>query len=505
MFLLFRTTRGRTKNRERRAAAMPRPELVTVPTAQVREPVVSWGSTSTVSKWKVGSAQPWPLPPDAEEPGLRPGQFEEYMDVLVRTMRDTHSPVERETLKNTAVSGALGRLSHPQRILRDVLERVDQQMTALEQLMHEDEQNIAVRRAQLHMRLERDRATYEQQRSEREQQHLLRMQHTESELRALVQVEQAAGALVQADIEELQRQHEQLELMVARKTEFETRTAEELRVELKETQRMIAQAANERDEQRELYAILREEQAREIADVDTKYADIREQWSAFETKREEHETIMREGGERVATLSRQQQQLRELVDSGGKYLEELQGANEDLEAEFVRVMRRGPAGDEWYPVVIEVYVVYLKDTKNSVHSIHAKLITDLAIMLQVDRYKLKVHKVLDAKDVLKRGMLIMGTRIQEVHPDTLVAGFHLLLDEGIYLGYQSPVAGARFLVWQMDLFNKAAKEKDDPSQILSRLLPHGINSQKYSIDCLYCKTTRALTFENSWQTRPARR
>jgi hypothetical protein len=214
---------------------------------------------------------------------------------------------------------------------------------------------------------------------------------------------------------------------------------------------------------------------------------------------------MREGGERVATLSRQQQQLRELVDSGGKYLEELQGANEDLEAEFVRVMRRGPAGDEWYPVVIEVYVVYLKDTKNSVHSIHAKLITDLAIMLQVDRYKLKVHKVLDAKDVLKRGMLIMGTRIQEVHPDTLVAGFHLLLDEGIYLGYQSPVAGARFLVWQMDLFNKAAKEKDDPSQILSRLLPHGINSQKYSIDCLYCKTTRALTFENSWQTRPARR
>lgn len=56
---------------------MPRPEQVMAPLASVREPVVSWGSTSTVSKWKLG-AQPWPMPDDTIKAGLglEPAQFE---------------------------------------------------------------------------------------------------------------------------------------------------------------------------------------------------------------------------------------------------------------------------------------------------------------------------------------------------------------------------------------------------------------------------------------------
>ena len=52
---------------------MPKPEQVMEPMATIREPVVSWDSTMTVSKWKLG-AQPWPMPEAAEGLTLEPSQ-----------------------------------------------------------------------------------------------------------------------------------------------------------------------------------------------------------------------------------------------------------------------------------------------------------------------------------------------------------------------------------------------------------------------------------------------
>ena len=53
-------------SRSATAAKMPRPEQVMAPLASVREPVVSWDSTSTVSKWKLGE-QAWPFPDENTE------------------------------------------------------------------------------------------------------------------------------------------------------------------------------------------------------------------------------------------------------------------------------------------------------------------------------------------------------------------------------------------------------------------------------------------------------
>ena len=68
---------------------------------------------------------------------------QEYVDVLMKTMRETESHAERQELMNSAVSGAF-RLSHSQRVFREILERVDEHMTTLEQRLVADRHDLTV-------------------------------------------------------------------------------------------------------------------------------------------------------------------------------------------------------------------------------------------------------------------------------------------------------------------------------------------------------------------------
>ena len=66
----------------------------------------------------------------------------------------------------------------------------------------------------------------------------------------------------------------------------------ELQDELDAVQKDVAALANQRDQQREISAILRNEHAEEMAKVDEAYADTRELWAVFEPKRQAHEAAV---------------------------------------------------------------------------------------------------------------------------------------------------------------------------------------------------------------------
>jgi len=465
---------------------MPRPEQVMAPLANVREPVVSWDSTSTVSKWKLG-AQPWPRP-DEHDPSLAlaPAQFEvrsatdagctagrcgvltrvwcwscmqDYLDVLVKTMRESGSHAEREELMNSAVSGAF-RLSHSQRVFREVLQHVDQHMTSLEKRLDEDRHDITIRRAYLEQRDVENKETYEELRSAALREHQRELDERRQSLSAKVEVERQEAATLQQECKTLSDLRDRLERQGADQRALESQKVAELQSELDAAQQEVAALANQRDQEREISGILRKEQAEAMEKVDEAFADTREEWAVFEAKRDVHDAAMQAGEARVADLRMRHQQLTALADDGGFYLEELASSNDDLEAEFVRLMEQGPAGSEWYPVAVEVQVSAREAAALSREAVQAKLVQDMARLMQVPRSKLVVLRVVREEE------------LPPPAPGTVTHAFHIMLDEGIYLGYQSPVAGARFLIWQMDAFNKAAAAAGDPAGIHCRFLEY---------------------------------
>ena len=85
----------------------------------------------------------------------------------------------------------------------------------------------------------------------------------------------------------------------------------------------------------------------------------------------------------------------------------------------------------------------------------AKMVADFARTLQVEHSKLVVLKVLPFEDAGTGGKAV----------------FNIMLDDGVYLGNQSPVAAARFLVYLTENFNSAAAERgDDSTSIVCRFL-----------------------------------
>lgn len=206
--------------------------------ASVREPIVSWDSTMTVSKWKLGT-QAWPMPEEHQGLTLEASHFEEYLDVLTKTMRETRSHAEREMLMNSAVSGAF-RLSHSQRVLRDVLERIDAQMTKLEGHLAEDKHNLALRRAYLEDQQVQNREQYERKRQENSQQYQTEIEETTHHFTKLMEAEREEAARLSSDNAELSQQQERLEREVNAKRREETPMVEEAVARLEEMQGQVA-------------------------------------------------------------------------------------------------------------------------------------------------------------------------------------------------------------------------------------------------------------------------
>ena len=361
---------------------MPKPELVLDPMSSIREPMVSWDSTSTVSKWKLG-AQSWLMPEESQGLILEASQLEEYLEVVTKTMRETCSHAERVVLINCVVSGAF-RLSHHQRVMREVLERIDAHMTTLEREMVQDKQNLVLRRADLESRQIEHKEQHEHKVQELLHKNVKELEESKHRFEKLLEEEREQAVRLGSESAVLQQRQASLQQQVAAQHEQETTLMVEALARLEEAQRQVAAAANERDEQREMLAILREQHTATMEHADQAYAEIREKWTIFDASRRQHEAAVAESNVLLSELRTRQKDLRRLVDDGSTYVEQLDNSNNDLEAEFVRSMRRSPSGPEWYPVALDITVLAPKTSPlSSSESLQAKLITDIARILHV--------------------------------------------------------------------------------------------------------------------------
>lgn len=217
-----------------------------------------------------------PISPHPPPPPNPPSQFEAYLDVLTKCMCETTSHAERKILMNSAVSGAF-RLSHTQRVVREVLEKIDLQMTALERQLAEDRHNLTLRQAFLQSRQAENAQKAADDRAELVQQHMRTMNESKTQLLHLMDFERDVGVQRQHEIAEMQAHMDVLQQDATQKKQSERQALALLTARLDETQKIVAAAANERDEQREISGMLKDEHAAAMHTADEEYADIREE------------------------------------------------------------------------------------------------------------------------------------------------------------------------------------------------------------------------------------
>ena len=335
---------------------MPKPEQVLEwPTSR---PIVEWDSALTVSKWKIGTATQVAtasLPEAPEQLELPLHQFEMYVDVLARSMRETTSPAEREALKQATVSGAF-RLSHAQRVFRDVLERVDRHMTALEDEIEADTRSLPDRRADILRRRQAAEEAFAEQKRTTAAQHELELEEHKQSLSAKLDTDRALLASIEPEIASL-RERIQNSLQQAEDVQREDDALlEELRAELESAKTSLVTATAERDAQSEMLASVQDSQAREMLEVDEAYERVREAWAKWQPRVAEHSRVLAERQAGMDAMRAREDALRGEVSAGEQYLDDLVAGNDELEAEVVRSMRQSEDGAEWYAVVLDVQV-----------------------------------------------------------------------------------------------------------------------------------------------------
>jgi hypothetical protein len=92
------------------------------------------------------------------------------------------------------------------------------------------------------------------------------------------------------------------------------------------------------------------------ARADAECDPLRAEWAELEALAMAHRDAVGEKRRQVAALQERKASLEERVQQQRDVLDELRGANREVQASILRTMRAGRDGAEWYPVALQVEV-----------------------------------------------------------------------------------------------------------------------------------------------------